>query len=106
VPGQFEEAVVRESVKDGLQMDPQRPNVFVEYKNLPILDPSRITVPTLMLHGEKDFAAKEEDLVPFFWQLATHDKSYVILPQGGHMILLENSHRHFQSEGLHFFDGR
>jgi len=44
--------------------------------------------------------------VPFFWQLATHDKSYVILPQGGHMILLENSHRHFQSEGLHFFDGR
>src|SRR6266403_2954614 len=89
VPGQFEEDVVRESVKDGLQMDPQRPNVFMEYKNLPILDPARITVPTLILHGEKDFAAKEEDLVPFFWQLATHDKSYVILPQGGHMILLE-----------------
>jgi pimeloyl-ACP methyl ester carboxylesterase len=104
VEGQFEEDVVEESVKVGLKMDPQRPNIFVEYKNLPILDPARITVPTLIIHGEKDFAAKEEDLLPFYSQLATHDKSYVLLPGGGHMLMLEKDHRRFQHEVLSFFD--
>ena len=104
VEGQFEEDVVEESVKVGLKMDPQRPNIFVEYKNLPILDPARITVPTMIIHGENDFAAKEEDLLPFYSQLATHDKSYVLLPDGGHMLMLEKDHRRFQHEVLSFFD--
>jgi pimeloyl-ACP methyl ester carboxylesterase len=104
VEGQFEEDVVEESVKEGLQMDPQRPNVFVEYVNLPILDPYRITVPTMILYGEKGFAAKEEDLLPFYSQLKTHDKSYVVLPDGGHMMILEKSHRRFQYEVLSFFE--
>src|SRR5207245_8720777 len=48
---QFEEDVVRESVKEALETDPKSPNVFVEWAKLPILDPARITVPTLILHG-------------------------------------------------------
>jgi pimeloyl-ACP methyl ester carboxylesterase len=104
IQGQFEEDVVQESVKVGLQMDPQRPNVFVEWANLPILDPARITVPTMIIHGEKDFAAKEEDLLPFYAQLNTHDKRYVLLPNGGHMLILEKDHRRFQHEVLSFFD--
>jgi pimeloyl-ACP methyl ester carboxylesterase len=104
VEGQFEQDVVEESVKLGLQMDPQRPNNFVEYKNLPILDPARITVPTMIIHGENDRVAKEEDLLPFYSQLATHDKQYVLLPDGGHMLLLEKGHRRFQHEVLSFFD--
>jgi len=104
VDGQFEEDVVEESVKVGLQMDPQRPNVFAEWTKLPILDPTRITVPTMIIYGEKDFAAKEEDLLPFYSQLNTHDKSYVVLPNGGHMMMLEKDHRRFQHEVLSFFD--
>jgi pimeloyl-ACP methyl ester carboxylesterase len=104
IKGQFEEDVVEESVKSGLQMDPQRPNVFVEWAKLPILDPARITVPTMIIHGEKDFAAKEEDLLPFYSQLNTHDKQYVLLPDGGHMLMLEKDHRRFQQEVLNFFD--
>jgi pimeloyl-ACP methyl ester carboxylesterase len=104
IKGQFEEDVVEESVKVGLQMDPQRPNVFVEWVKLPILDPARITVPTMIIHGEKDFAAKEEDLFPFYSQLNTHDKQYVLLPDGGHMLMLEKDHRRFQQEVLSFFD--
>src|SRR6266481_7309483 len=72
IEGQYEEDVVEESVKVGMQLDPQRPNIFVEWVNLPILDPARITVPTMIIHGEKDFAAKEEDLLPFYSQLNTH----------------------------------
>jgi pimeloyl-ACP methyl ester carboxylesterase len=101
---QFEEDVVQESVKEALQTDPRSPNVFVEYKNLPILDPARITVPTMIIHGERDFAAKVEDLLPFYSQLATHDKRYILLPDGGHMLIQEKGHRRFQYEVLRFFD--
>jgi pimeloyl-ACP methyl ester carboxylesterase len=104
IDGQFEEEVVEESVRVGLQMDPLRPNIFVEYKNLPILDPARITVPTMIIHGEHDRIANEEDLLPFYAQLATHDKQYVLLPNGGHMLILEKDHRRFQHEVLQFFD--
>jgi pimeloyl-ACP methyl ester carboxylesterase len=104
VEGQFEEDVVQESVKVGLQVDPQRPNVFAEWAKLPILDPTRIPVPTMIIHGEKDFAAKEEDLLPFYSQLNTHDKRYVLLPDGGHVMILEKGHRRLQYEVLSFFD--
>ena len=101
---QFEDDVVEESVKEGLRMDPQRPNNFVEYTNLPILDPARITVPTMIIQGEEDFVAREEDLLPFYSQLATHDKRYILLPNGGHLLILEKDHRRFQHEVLSFFD--
>jgi len=104
VPGRFEEDVVDQSVKVGLQMDPQRTNIFVEYAKLPILDPARITVPTLIIHGDKDFLAKEEDLLPFYSQLNTRDKSYVLLPDSGRMMLLEKNHRRLQYEILSFLD--
>jgi pimeloyl-ACP methyl ester carboxylesterase len=104
IPGQFEQDVVEESVKEGMQIDPQRPNIFVEYVKLPLLDPTRITMPTLIIHGEKDFLAKEEDLLPFYSQLNTHDKSYVLLPDSGHMMLLEKNHRRLQYEILSFLN--
>ncbi len=101
---QFEEDVVWESVKEALETDPKSPNVFVEWAKLPILDPARITVPTLILHGGRDFAATEEDLLPFYSQLKTRDKQYVLLPNGGHMLIQEKEHRRFQHEVLSFFD--
>jgi len=101
---QFEDDVVQESVKEALQTDPKSPNVFVEWAKLPILDPARIIVPTMIIHGERDFAAKQEDLLPFYAQLKTHDKRYVLLPDGGHMLIQEKDHRRFQHEVLSFFD--
>jgi pimeloyl-ACP methyl ester carboxylesterase len=104
VLGQFEQDVVDESVRIGMQNDPQRPNIFAEYTKLPILDPKRIVVPTLIIFGEQDFAANDADLLPFFEQLSTHDKSYVQLPDGGHMMILEKGHRRLQHEVLSFLD--
>jgi pimeloyl-ACP methyl ester carboxylesterase len=104
VPGQFEQDVVDESVRIGMQNDRQRPNIFAEYAKLPILDPKRIVVPTLIIFGEKDFAANDADLLPFFEQLNTHDKSYVQLPESGHVMILEKGHRRLQHEVLSFLD--
>lgn len=106
-PGQHpraEDDVVQESVKEALRTDPQSPNVFVEWKNLPILDPARITVPTMIIHGEEDYASREQDLLPFYAQLGTRDKRYVLLPGGGHLVMLERGHRRFQREVLSFLD--
>jgi pimeloyl-ACP methyl ester carboxylesterase len=101
---QFEEDVVALYAREALQTDPQSPNTFVDFANLPILDPLRITVPTMIIFGEYDYFAKEEDLLPFFSQLKTRDKRFVLLPHGGHALILEKDHRRFQQEVLSFFD--
>jgi pimeloyl-ACP methyl ester carboxylesterase len=101
---QFEEDVVALYVKEALQTDPKSPNAFVDNANLPILDPLQITVPTMVIFGEYDYAADERDLLPFFSQLKTRDKQYVFLPHGGHALMLEKDHRRFQQQVLSFFD--
>ncbi|HYL92022.1 MAG TPA: alpha/beta fold hydrolase [Alphaproteobacteria bacterium] len=101
---QYEEDVVALYAREALKTDPQSPNAFVDNAHLPILDPQQITVPTMIIHGERDYAAKEEDLVPFFSQLKTRDKQYILLPDGGHSLILEKDHRRFQHEVLSFFD--
>lgn len=101
---QFEEDVVALYAREALQTDPRSPNAFVDNANGPVLDPQQIAVPTMLIFGEYDYAAKEEDLLPFFSQLKTRDKQYVLLPHGGHALMLEKDHRRFQHEVLGFFD--
>jgi pimeloyl-ACP methyl ester carboxylesterase len=101
---QYEEDVVATYVDQALKTDPQSPNAFVDYAKLPILDPARITMPTMIIFGQYDYFASEEDLLPFFSQLGTRDKQFVLLPHGGHALLLEKDHRRFQHEVLSFLD--
>lgn len=63
---------------------------------LPLVDPSRITVPTLMVHGEYDDVADTQGLLPFFAALPNPDKQYVVVPGGGHMLHLQQGHRRLQ----------
>jgi pimeloyl-ACP methyl ester carboxylesterase len=101
---QFEEDVVALYAREALQTDPKSPNAFVDNANATVLDPLRITVPTMIIFGEYDYYAKEEDLLPFFSQLKTRNKRFVLLPHGGHALILEKDHRRFQHEVLNFFD--
>lgn len=63
---------------------------------LPLVDPRRITVPTLMVHGEYDDVADTQGLLPFFAALPHPDKQYVVVPEGGHMLHLQQGHRRLQ----------
>ncbi len=101
---QYEDDVVALYAREALRTDPQSPNAYTDYLNGPILDPQRIVIPTMLIFGEYDYLAKEEDLLPFFSQLQTRDKQYVLLPHGGHALMLEKDHRRFQHEVLGFFD--
>jgi pimeloyl-ACP methyl ester carboxylesterase len=63
---------------------------------MPLVDPERLPVPTLMIHGEHDDVADVEGLLPFFRALPHPDKRYVVVAGGGHMLHLQKPHRRFQ----------
>jgi pimeloyl-ACP methyl ester carboxylesterase len=106
IPGQYEQDVVDAYAQEALKTDPRSPNgVLVDlFTKLPVIDPERITVPTLILRPEKDSVNTPEEMLEFFVKLKTADKSYVSLPEGGHAILLEKGHHRFQQVVLAFFD--
>lgn len=56
---------------------------------LPLVDPARIAVPTLMIHGEYDDVADAGGLLPFFAALPNPEKRYVIVPRAGHLMHLQ-----------------
>jgi len=52
--------------------------------NLPVCDPEKITVPTLIMRGEYDGIASFADLVKFFERLPNPDKQFAVMPGIAH----------------------
>ena len=65
---------------------------------MPMVNARFFTVPTMVIHGEYDDVADLAGLFPFFAQLPNPDKRYVIVPDAGHMMHLQEGHRRFQYE--------
>lgn len=62
--------------------------------HLPVVDPEKIRCPVLIVRGEFDGIATEEDLVAFWMRLPNKDKQFVILPGQAHVAPLGiNRHR-------------
>jgi pimeloyl-ACP methyl ester carboxylesterase len=51
---------------------------------LPIVDPEKIEVPTLVMRGEHDGIASMDDLLKFFAKLPTADKQFTVMPGISH----------------------
>jgi len=51
---------------------------------LPILDPARLIVPTLIMRGEHDGIASLDDLLAYFGKIACPDKAFAIMPGISH----------------------
>ncbi len=62
----------------------------------PLIDPSKITVPTLLIHSQHDDVADLDGLLPFFKALPNPDKQYVVVPEGGHMLHLQKGYARLQ----------
>jgi pimeloyl-ACP methyl ester carboxylesterase len=77
------------------EKSPTGPQIDV-LTRLPLVDPSRITVPTMMVHGQYDDVADTGGLLPFFAALPNPDKQYVVVPDGGHMLHLQRGHARLQ----------
>ena len=56
--------------------------------NLPVVDPLRVKSPVLMVRGEYDGIATEEDLLDFFRRLPNPDRQFIVLAGASHAVAL------------------
>ena len=54
--------------------------------NLPVVDPARVRSPVLIVRGEHDGIASEEDLLDFFRRLPNPDRQFAVLAGAAHSI--------------------
>jgi len=85
-PGTADDAVVEAFADAILALDDSVPTgTYVDMcENLPVVDPLRITVPTLIMRGEFDGIAAFDDLVEFFRRLPNPDKHFAVMPGMAH----------------------
>jgi pimeloyl-ACP methyl ester carboxylesterase len=55
--------------------------------NLPVVDPLKVAAPVMILRGEHDGIASEEDLLDFFRLLPNPDRQFVVLPGAAHALV-------------------
>src|SRR5689334_18948033 len=78
----YDESVIQAFTDAVLKLDDSMPTgTYVDMSaNLPVLDPKKITVPTVILRGQWDGIASFEDLLKFFTALPNPDKQFMVMP--------------------------
>jgi pimeloyl-ACP methyl ester carboxylesterase len=56
--------------------------------NLPLVDPTKVQAPVLMVRGEYDGISTDEDLLDFFSKLPVPDRQYVVIPGAAHSVAM------------------
>jgi alpha-beta hydrolase superfamily lysophospholipase len=56
--------------------------------NLPLVDPTKIQAPVLMVRGEYDGISTDQDLLDFFSKLPVPDKQYAVIPGAAHSVAM------------------
>src|SRR5260370_9270425 len=62
--------------------------------NLPVVDPAKVKSPVLLVRGEHDGIATEEDLLEFYRRLPNPDRQFVILAGASHAGALAHTRNH------------
>jgi pimeloyl-ACP methyl ester carboxylesterase len=85
-PGTAEEKVIDAFADAVTALDDSVPTgTYVDMcAHLPVVDPDKITVPTLIMRGQWDGIASFEDLVAFFSKLPNPDKHFAVMPGISH----------------------
>ena len=85
-PGTAEERVIDAFAVAVTALDTSVPTgTYVDMcSNLPVVDPEKITVPTLIMRGQWDGIASVEDLLAFFAKLPNPDKHFAVMPGISH----------------------
>lgn len=94
-PGTADDAVVDAFADAILALDTSVPTgTYVDMcTKLPLVDPARITVPTLIMRGQYDGIASVEDLLEFFARLANPDKQFAVMPGISHASFQQKNYR-------------
>ncbi len=85
-PGTADPEVIEAFASAILALDDSVPTgTYVDMcANLPVVDPTRITAPTLIMRGQYDGIAGVEDLLDFFARLPNPDKQFAVMPGIAH----------------------
>jgi pimeloyl-ACP methyl ester carboxylesterase len=85
-PGPAEEKVINAFADAVTALDDSVPTgTYVDMcSKLPVVDPEKITVPTLIMRGQWDGIASFDDLVAFFARLPNPDKHFAVMPGISH----------------------
>jgi pimeloyl-ACP methyl ester carboxylesterase len=85
-PGTAEDRVVEAFADAILALDDSVPTgTYVDMcAKLPIVDPKKITVPTMVMRGQWDGIASVKDVLKFFEKLPNPDKQFAVMPGISH----------------------
>jgi pimeloyl-ACP methyl ester carboxylesterase len=85
-PGTAEENIINAFADAVTALDDSVPTgTYVDMcSRLPVVDPEKITVPTLIMRGQWDGIASFQDLVAFFAKLPNPDKHFAVMPGISH----------------------
>jgi pimeloyl-ACP methyl ester carboxylesterase len=85
-PGTAEANVIEAFADAILSLDDSVPTgTYIDMcAHLPVVDPERITVPTLIMRGQWDGIASFDDLIGFFTRLPNPDKQFAVMPGISH----------------------
>jgi pimeloyl-ACP methyl ester carboxylesterase len=80
-PGTADEATISAFADAIVALDDSVPTgTYVDMcSKLPLVDPARITVPTIVMRGEFDGIASVDDLIEFFKRLPNPDKQFAVM---------------------------
>ncbi len=103
IPGNISQAAIDGFVEQALAADPVRSD-WNRSDQWNELDPAKVTVPTLVLHGAKDPYAPIGNLAELYTALGTGDRAWVTIDGGDHAAHLENVGPRFVDAVLDFVD--
>jgi pimeloyl-ACP methyl ester carboxylesterase len=85
-PGTAEDSVIEAFADAILALDDSVPTgTYVDMcSKLPVVDPAKITVPTIIMRGQWDGIAGFDDLLEFFRRLPNPDKQFAVMPGISH----------------------
>ena len=85
-PGTAEDRTIEAFADAILALDSSMPTgTYVDMTSkLPIVDPAKITVPTIIMRGQWDGIAAFDDLIEFFKLLPNPDKQFAVMPGISH----------------------
>jgi alpha-beta hydrolase superfamily lysophospholipase len=94
-PSAYDPAVAEAIIADEMKFGDSVPSgTYIDMAaNLPLVDPTKVKSPVLMVRGEHDGNSTNDDLLDFYRQLPNGDRQFVILPQTAHsLVFSKNRH--------------
>ena len=94
-PGTADEATINAFSDAILALDDSVPTgTYVDMcSKLPLVDPAKITVPTIVMRGEFDGIAGFDDLIEFFKRLPNPDKQFAVMAGIAHASFQQKNYR-------------